>query len=586
MLLSWRLLIRNATRQYPRESDSENERLNMMVGTCFDTDGATSRPSRLEVNTMTCTKMKILCASALAAFAMSAQADGAANFKADVNAAIDAGLTYARNNSYFTTENSANGLSLLTLLEKQSIPAGYNGLGASDQTLAQNAACILIASGNFGARGGFYAYSDGQVMMGLVVYLETGGPDEPTGSGGYNCVGKSARATINKVADRTLAAQTMGVPALNASPGYWGYSGNGQDSSTTQFALAGLAAAKSFYSQMGESGDKNRIPSLTTALNLTSDAYSVNGKASSGGIFDSCGVGGCSGHGYQSGYPAAYDSTQQTASGTWGQLVGTKGINNASVQRYLRWLQNTYDPTNNPGGAWYYGAYSYFYFLWSSSKAYNIIKDAGVAPAAGNIGPDNMGTLAPLTALGSLGGATSRVANRIPANDSQPAPRGSNGAGWYGNAPAGWYYDYSYRLMGLQAAGGQFSNPIGSWGYPAVDHSYAILVLQRSLGGICVDTDGDGVCDSVDNCPSVANPGQEKYAGYSSLGNACVNKCDANGDGKIDSTDIALIRAGIGKVANWPGQFGDPRDNNKDGVINIVDVRACTLKCTNANCAP
>ncbi|MBL0149942.1 MAG: hypothetical protein IPP87_15005, partial [Ideonella sp.] len=140
----------------------------------------------------------------------------------------------------------------MTLLEKESIPAGYNGLSPADKSLAQNAACILIDSGNFGDRGSFYSYYDGQVLMALSVYLETGGPDQPAAPAGYNCTGRSASATIDKVVDRSIAAQTPGVPAVNNWAGYWGYSGNGLDSSTTQFTLAGLSAAKGFYASMGE----------------------------------------------------------------------------------------------------------------------------------------------------------------------------------------------------------------------------------------------------------------------------------------------------------------------------------------------
>lgn len=165
-----------------------------------------------------------------------------------------------RANNYFTTMNYGNGLSLLTLLEKESIPAGYSGLSASDKTLAQAAACMLMVDGNYGGRGGFYSYYDGQVLMALSVYLDTGGPDTPTGTGSYNCVGKSARATIDKVVDRTIAAQSAGVPAFGNCAGYWGYAGTGCDSSTTQLTIAGLASAKGFYAAKGESADKNRIP--------------------------------------------------------------------------------------------------------------------------------------------------------------------------------------------------------------------------------------------------------------------------------------------------------------------------------------
>jgi hypothetical protein len=38
--------------------------------------------------------------------------------------------------------------------------------------------------------------------------------------------------------------------------------------------------------------------------------------------------------------------------------------------------------------------------------------------------------------------------------------------------------------------------------------------------GTCPDQDGDGVCDAVDNCPTVPNPGQYDCDG-NSMGDAC-----------------------------------------------------------------
>jgi len=57
--------------------------------------------------------------------------------------------------------------------------------------------------------------------------------------------------------------------------------------------------------------------------------------------------------------------------------------------------------------------------------------------------------------------------------------------------------------------------------------------------------------------------------------------CDVNGDGQIDATDLALIRAAIG-LPTFPG---DPRDANGDGKINLTDVRICSQRCTKLNCA-
>jgi hypothetical protein len=57
--------------------------------------------------------------------------------------------------------------------------------------------------------------------------------------------------------------------------------------------------------------------------------------------------------------------------------------------------------------------------------------------------------------------------------------------------------------------------------------------------------------------------------------------CDVDRNGQIDSADIALINA----ARNTAAGTSDPRDANKDGSINILDARQCTLKCTKANCA-
>ena len=66
-----------------------------------------------------------------------------------------------------------------------------------------------------------------------------------------------------------------------------------------------------------------------------------------------------------------------------------------------------------------------------------------------------------------------------------------------------------------------------------------------------------------------------------SVGNV-VQKCDIDGDGDVDTADLAAIRLKIGTL---PAP-GDPRDANGDGKINIADVRACALICTRAGCAP
>ena len=550
-----------------------------------------------------------IAAGTLCLGALSAQA--ITPFEQDVNDAIDAGLQYARTQGWFTglaagSYGPGNGLLLLALLEKTG-NLGYAGLDPSDQTLARKAACLLIDDGNFGDRGGFYSYYDGQVMMALSVYAQTGGPDVPGEVfGSYNCAARSVRATMDKVVDRSIAAQTPGVPAMSSAPGYWGYTGNGMDSSTTQLTAAGLGAAKSYYKNMGESGDKNREPLITAALDKTSLAYSVNGKNTSvpSQCWDTCGDASkgqaCWGHGYQANYGAP-GSNQQTASGTWLQLLGTgKSVNNPSIQNYLRWLQNAYSSdTNVAPESW---GESYFYYLWSSSKAYGFIEASGIPPAAGNIGPASMGTLP--EKLNCYGGGRSRMVNRDPATVVRVPARGPGGAGYYAGTPKGWYFDYAYRLMSLQAASGYFSNPNGSFSTSA-DHGYALLVLLRSLGGACVDSDEDGICDKDDNCPAKPNPGQEdgdkdgvgdvcdncpkvynpdqKDSNGNGIGDACeIAKCDLDSDGDIDSADIRVITSWKGKKVPPAPEAAD-YDSNK--YINVNDARGCTLKCTRPKCA-
>ena len=537
-----------------------------------------------------------IAAGTLCLGALSAQA--ITPFEEDVNAAIDAGLQYSRAANHFTVFTEANGLSLLALLQKETIPAGYDGLTvAGDKTLAQNAACVLIDHGSFGDRGGFYSYYDGQVLMGLSVYLSTGGPDQPAAPAGYNCTGRSARATIDKVVDRALAAQTAGVPAAGSCAGFWGYNTTGCDSSTTQFTSAGLAAAKAFYAGKGESADKARIPLLDVALTRISDGYAANAKTTSDCLWTACGAGGCAGHGYQvNGYSP---SSQQTGSGTFVQLMALgKDVNNAAVQKYLRWLQNGYNfTTNNVNQGW---PPAYFYFLWSSAKAFEIIEKSGIEPTGANIGPDDMGTL---PALGACG--ISRLVNLDPAVVARPAPRGAGGAGYYAGAPKGWYFDYAHRLMSLQnGTSGVFSNPNGSWDLE-VDHAYALLVLERSVGGACADSDGDGVCDEDDNCPAVPNPDQsdkdkdgvgdvcdncptvanpdQKDSNGNGIGDACeIPKCDLDSDGDIDSLDIKAITLLRGKTVP-PAPVAADYDDNK--YINVNDARGCTLICTRPKCA-
>jgi prepilin-type N-terminal cleavage/methylation domain-containing protein len=58
--------------------------------------------------------------------------------------------------------------------------------------------------------------------------------------------------------------------------------------------------------------------------------------------------------------------------------------------------------------------------------------------------------------------------------------------------------------------------------------------------------------------------------------------CDIFNRGRIDSSDIRIISAGL----NTAAAPGDPRDADFDGKVTALDARYCVTRCTNANCAP
>jgi hypothetical protein len=85
--------------------------------------------------------------------------------------------------------------------------------------------------------------------------------------------------------------------------------------------------------------------------------------------------------------------------------------------------------------------------------------------------------------------------------------------------------------------------------------------------------------------PTAIGPGEgvmtitndNRTAGFKLTGTALARRCDANGDGVINQTDLLIIRNANGQVASGPH---DPRDGNGDGSINVGDYRYCQLRQT------
>lgn len=505
------------------------------------------------------------CVAAGAAMLAIAGAAGAATpFQTDVGTAIDRGIEWLANNGAFTNPSSAgdaSGLAMLALLEKRASgnpadpPQGYAGANAIDQVRLKSAAAYILDQAN---ETTFYAYRDGAWMFALASYALSGGPDKSvlaTGNADYETI----KEAMDRLVDRALANQRTSATVGGADPARWGYwcyvNAGCEDSSTTQFVSAGLDAAKVFYGS-AKSGDQAyadaaRLAAVNAALALVKSAYESN--AATGSDNAGCNVLTASerGHGYNSFLTSGYKpSLQQTASGIYIQLFGGSDINTPRVQNYMEWVRNRYrwQDLDSLGNGW--PGLSYWYYLWSSFKGMEVLRQSGVLPNPGNLGPNSYGTLPAASAPGCV----VRQENKDPATYARVPAFGVGGVGYYGAEAKNQYFDYAHQIIGHQCYDG--SLPIGgSDGYFGCNgapgywnsyssQSYALLVLQRSTGVV-------------------------------------IQRCDVDGDGDVDRSDIALIRAAIGSA---PGA-NDPRDDNLDGKVTINDVRSCTLRCTRASCA-
>jgi hypothetical protein len=563
----------------------------------------------------------VLAAGALGLCALTAQAQ--TNFESDVSTAIDRGIEWLANQGAFNNPSSAGdavGLPMLALLEKRASgnptdpPQGYDGASATDKTRLRNSAAFILDIVN---ERSFDAYPDGNRMFALAEYALTGGPDKSViapGNADYDTI----KQAMDRMVDRALLNQRKAPAYPNPiNQGYWCYTNAGcEDSSTTQFVAAGLAAAKTFYSSAKSAdeafADPARVTAINAALELARKAYELNARQ--GSDLGSAVGGNCQimtpterGHGYRTNYNA---SLTQSASGIYIQLFGGANLNTASVQDYMEWIRNRYRWQNitSLGNSW--AGSSYWYYLWSSFKAMELMRNSGIAPDPGNLSANSFGTL---PAAGAPA-CNLRQDNKDPATFARVPSFGAGGVGYYDDEPKGQYFDYAHQILthqctaatGGAASVGRFACNAapGSWNQYS-QQAYALLVLQRATGGACVDSDGDGICDADDNCPGVANPGQEDRDGDgvgdacdncpdvpnpgqedengNGIGDACeVARCDMDGDGDIDSLDIkAITRLRGQKVPPAPAIA----DYDGNGTINVNDARGCTKICTRRRCA-
>ncbi len=448
---------------------------------------------------------------------LKAQQCNATPFACDVDVAIDVALQYSRtqeNNLGFIQDAQHNFLVILSFIEKRAVTGlgngrviGYQGLDPLDQQLVNRLVTNAITSetGLNQPNQPPYVYSTGGSLMALSAYL---------GSGGIDDLGLGLTVT-DAIANGVLALQNVqGSANFVDNNGGWNYydaefSG---DLSTTQFAVAGLSAASNLID-----GAADVVPNVVNFLQVTQS------RINNGGL---------SYRPADANFPdPSQASSSMTASGLWCYRLSDVPASDIGPQQALSWLsQNyTYDRMIGP-----FSEQSTFYYMWAAEKALSV---------SGN---DGLG--APLYAE-SFG-------------QKNPAQLG------YPQEPPSAYFDYATTLLDWQdqlgAWGRGLMGPTG-WSEPS-SHHFAILTLERSLGGVCIDEDQDALCGTDDNCPEVPNEDQldEDMDG---VGDVCDNcpkipnraQTDADADLRGDACDRYLC------VPDGAGEICDGLDNDCDG---------------------
>jgi hypothetical protein len=281
-------------------------------------------------------------------------------------------------------------------------------------------------------------------------------------TGGPDQVGAAVTAT-QAIANGIVSLQNNQGRLPPNNNGGWNYNApnNSGDLSTTQFAVAGLSAAE------------NVIEGAAAVLPNTINFLVADQNMDGGGAY----------------HPGNESSSSMSASMLWCYRLAQVPAGDPRAQQVLGWMRQNwlFDRMIGP-----FAPTSTFYYFWAAEKALTVSEDDG------------------------LGGALYAEAF----GDRDPGALG------FPEEPRSSFFDLAYTLLQWQNPGdGAWGNGFG--GSPngwddLSSHGFALLTLERSLGGVCLDTDEDELCGLDDNCPDVPNPDQADEDG-DGVGDACDN---------------------------------------------------------------
>jgi hypothetical protein len=151
-------------------------------------------------------------------------------------------------------------------------------------------------------------------------------------------------------------------------------------------------------------------------------------------------------------------------------------------------------------------------------------------------------------------------ADTLPADLAAGEPPGGEGPG-DGGLEEGLGEGGTHDVAAGESAEGQPGEDALDMRFPEADGGEAELLLP--------DADGDGVPDGLDNCPDVANAGQEDFD-LDLAGDACDD--DDDGDGWLDDDDCAPLNAAVHPET---AELCDGLDNDCDGTTDVSPAATC-----------